>query len=58
MGQRGTIAYSGGGQALNLSLPGEGTKTLRVDEKAIFALQQVGVLNIMTAIDPIAERKK
>src|SRR5436190_17544455 len=54
-GQRGAISYSGGGQSFAFNMPGEGRKTLRIDEKAIFALQQVGLLNTVIGIDPIKD---
>jgi len=39
-------------------MPGEGEKSLRIDEKAIFALQQVGLLNTTIALDPIQQKKQ
>ena len=38
-------------------MPGEGNKTLRIDEKSIFALQQVGLLNTVIGIDPIKAKR-
>jgi len=56
-GQRGTASYAGGGQSLTFNMPGEGNKTLRIDEKSIFALQQVGLLNTVIGIDPIKAKR-
>lgn len=57
-GQRGSGSFATGGMAYSFNMPGEGEKTLRIDEKAIFSLQRVGLLNTTVAFDPIKERKK